>query len=171
LDLAAQILKVDIRDLGLRGLPLDPQSGSIPRKDILRYMIGLDKQIWIRPLNKTNTFFVSCQYFGQWVPDHDRRMRQAALLYPSLKDYPKAKEFEHVFTLITNTMYLNGALQPQVACAYDIRGAILVQPSISYLLEPFRFLLQYSAIQGSFTNFGFFRDRDQVSFIFTYLLN
>lgn len=171
LDLAADLLGVDIRYLGLRGLPLNPKSGSIPRKDILRYMLGFDKQIWIRPLNKKNTFFLAGQYFGQWVPDYDARMRQAALIYPSLKDYPEVKEFEHVLTLLANTVYLNGNLQPQIAVAYDVRGAVLVQPSIHIVREPFRFMVQYNAIQGAFTNFGFFRDRDQVAFIFTYLLN
>ncbi len=171
LDLLHGLLGLDIRDVGLKGLPLNPQSGTIPRKDILRYMIGVDKQIWVRPLNKLSTFFVSCQYFGQWVRDYDSRMRQAALVYPSLKDYPKVKEFDHVFTAMLNTTYLSGKLQPQIAAAYDPRGAILIAPSVNYIFDPFRFMVQYSAIQGTFTNFGFFRDRDQISFIFTYLLN
>jgi hypothetical protein len=44
-------------------------------------------------------------------------------------------------------------------------------PSLNYIFEPFRFMIQYSAVAGSFTNFGFFRDRDQITFIFSYLLN
>lgn len=52
LDLFAQVLGLDIRDLGLKGIPIEPGSGRIPRKDILRYMFGFDKQIWIRPLNR-----------------------------------------------------------------------------------------------------------------------
>lgn len=171
LDFLAGVLPVDIRKLGLKGLPLNPKSGSIPRKDMLRYMAGFDKQFWIRPLNKVNTFFLSCQYFGQWVPDYDDRMRQGALIYPSLKDYPKVKEFEHVFTAMLNTLYMSGNLQPQMAVAYDVRGACLIQPSINVIYEPFRVMLQYSAIQGAFTNFGVFRDRDQVSLILTYLLD
>ncbi len=171
LDFLAGVLPVDIRKLGLKGLPLNPRSGSIPRKDILRYMVGFDKQVWIRPLNKTNTFFLSGQYFGQWVPDYDGRMRQEALIYPSLKDYPKVKEFEHVFTAMLNTLYLSGTIQPQIAFACDVRGAWLVQPSVNMIYEPFRIMLQYSAIQGAFTNFGVFRDRDQVSLMLSYLLN
>jgi len=171
LNFLAGVLPVDIRKLGLRGLPLNPRSGSIPRKDILRYMVGFDKQFWIRPLNKLNTFFLSGQYFGQWVPDYDSRMRQESLMYPSLKDYPRVKEFEHVLTAMLNTLYLSGNLQPQIAMAYDVRGAWLIQPSINVICEPFRIMLQYSAIQGAFTNFGVFRDRDQVSLILSYLLN
>jgi hypothetical protein len=47
----------------------------------------------------------------------------------------------------------------------------MFQPQIGFLREPFRFLVQYSGIYGSFTSLGFFRDRDQISFVFTYLLN
>ncbi len=171
LDLAADLLGIDIRKMGLDGLPLNPQSGRIPKKNILRYMIGVDKQMWIRPLNRTNTFFFSLQYFGQWVPDFDDRMRQGVPIYPDWLVFPKVKETEHVFTAIINTMYRNGTITPQLALAYDIRGAWLIQPSVNFIREPFRFMLQYSAIEGNFTNFGAFRDRDQITFVLTYLLN
>jgi hypothetical protein len=58
-----------------------------------------------------------------------------------------------------------------MVAAYDVRGAWLLQPSVNLVREPFRFMLQYSAILGSFTGFDVFRDRDQVSFIFNYLMN
>jgi hypothetical protein len=70
-----------------------------------------------------------------------------------------------------NTSYMSGRLTPQTVVAYDVRGAWLVMPSLNYIFEPFRFMIQYSAVAGSFTNFGFFRDRDQITFIFSYLLN
>jgi hypothetical protein len=171
LDFAAELFGIDIRDLGLNGLPVNPQSGTIPEKNILRYMIGLDKQMWIRPLNRTNMFFVSLQYFGQWVPDYDKRMRQALQLYPSPVDFAGLRENEHVFTALVNTMYRKGTLNPQIALAYDVRGAWLVQPQVNFIREPFRLMIQYSAIAGQFTNFGAFRDRDQITFILTYLLS
>ena len=171
LDFLAGVLPVDLRDLGLNGIPINPQSGSVPRKNILRYMLGFDKSIWIRPLNKVNTFFISGQYFGQWVPDYDDRMKIPILVYPSLTKYAPVGEFEHVLTGMINTMYMKGNLQPQLAVAYDLRGAILLQPSVNFVWEPFRFMVQYSAIMGSFANFGFFRDRDQIAIIFTYLLS
>jgi hypothetical protein len=171
LDIVPDLLGVDIRDLGLNGLPLNPRSGEIPKKNILRYMIGMDKQFWIRALNKTNTFFLSLQYFGQWVPNYDDRMSQLAPLYPNVLVFPRLMETENVFTGILTTSYRNGTLTPQLALAYDVRGAWLVQPQINFIREPFRFLLQYSVIAGNFTNFGFFRDRDQITFTLTYLLN
>ena len=171
LDLAAEIFGIDIRDLGLDGLPINPQSGWIPKKNILRFLIGLDKQMWIRSLNKTNTFFFSLQYFGQWVPDYDERMAQPAPIYPDLIVFPGVKETEHIFTAVVSTMYRKGTIVPTMAVAYDVRGAWLVNPVVNFIREPFRFALQYSAIAGNFTSFGLFRDRDQISFIFTYLLN
>jgi hypothetical protein len=171
LDLIEEALGVDIRDFGLNGLPLNPQSGSVPRKDILRFMFGFDKNFWIRPLNKKSTFFTSAQYFGQWVPDYDGRMRQGALIYPSLKDYPKVKELEHIFTFLISTTYMKGNLLPQISGAYDVRGSAMIQPAVQYIWDPFRFMVQYTSILGAWTSLGFFRDRDQISFIVSYLLN
>jgi hypothetical protein len=171
LDLVRDALGVDIRDLGLRGLPLNPTSGSVPEKDMLKFMFGFDKNFWIRPLNKKSTFFASVQYFGAWVPDYDDRMRQGALIYPSLKDYPKVKEFEHTFTFLLSSTYMKGNLLPSLSGAYDVRGSAMIQPAVTYIWEPFRFMVQYTNIMGAWTSMGFFRDRDQISFIFTYLLN
>ncbi|MEW6439308.1 MAG: DUF1302 family protein [bacterium] len=180
IDSVGDLYDLNLTGLGLTGLPLNPHTASVPKKDILRYMIGLDKQVWVRPLNATTMFFVSLQYFGQWVPDYDKRMRQPLNLYPEdgntaklygILDFAAVRETEHVFTAIINTAYRKGTVTPQVAVAYDVRGTWLVQPSVNIIREPFRFMVQYSAIEGQFTNFGAFRDRDQISFILSYLLN
>jgi hypothetical protein len=171
ISLMSRIMGINLVDLNFTGIPLNPTGGTVPTKDILRYMIGLDKFLWIRPLNAINTFFVSLQYFGQWVPDYDPRMRQPLSIYPHPMDFAAVRETESTITAITNTSYLNGRLTPQLALAYDVRGAWLIQPSLAVLYEPFRFTIQYSAIEGAFTNFGAFRDRDQISFTFSYLLN
>jgi hypothetical protein len=153
------------------GLPGIPQTGEIPEKDFLRWMIGMDKNVWIRPLNKTNTFLISMQYFGQWVSDYDGRMKNAVPIYPNDTEFPAVREVEGTFTFLANTFYMNGKVTPQMVVAYDVRGAWLIQPSVNLLREPFRFMIQYSGIVGNFTGFGFFRDRDQITFILSYLLN
>ena len=82
--------------------------------------------------------------------------------------------YEWNFYRLDRTLALaerRGLTVPQVALAYDVRGAWLIQPSINLLWEPFRFMIQYSNIEGNFTSFGAFRDRDQVSFVVSYLLN
>jgi len=157
--------------LEIPGVPGIPQSGQVPEKHFLRYMIGFDKYLWIRPLNPRTTFMISGQYFGQWIPDYDARQRQLLSLYPDPLHFAGLKETEHTFTFLARTNYMNGVINPQVVVAYDVRGAWLFMPSIMFLHEPFRFNIQYSGVYGTFTNFGAFRDRDQISFMFTYLLN
>ncbi len=157
--------------LPIPGLEALPAQGHKTERDILRWMIGLDKNLWIRKLNPTQTFLVSMQYFGQWISNWDDRISMAAAIYPDELNYPSVRETESTFTLLTNTSYLSGKLTPQIVVAYNVRGAWMFQPQIGFLREPFRLLVQYSGIYGSFTSLGFFRDRDQISFIFSYLLN
>ncbi len=193
LPLPAPILDVlalggtDLRSVGLFGLPLSPQSGPIPVKDSLNWMIGFDKQLWIRALNKKNMWLLSCQYFGKWWPDWDPKQYTAVplagIFYPGLTNgitgepipdgthYPTVKEFSTIFTALLNTTYMNGMLNPQLAIAYDVVGAWLFLPSVEYVREPFRVKLQYGGIVGQFDGFGLFRDRDQISINFAYLLN
>jgi hypothetical protein len=157
--------------LPIPGLEALPAQGHKTERDILRWMIGFDKSLWIRKLNKTQTFFLSMQYFGQWISNYDDRIKNAVTIYPSTEEYASVKEVEGTFTFLMNTSYMSGQLTPQLVLAYDARGAWMFQPQIGFLREPFRFLIQYSGIYGSFTNFGFFRDRDQISFVVSYLLN
>ena len=186
LSAAASVLGVDPRSLGLNGLPRNPESGPIPTIDVFRWMIGFDKQVWIRPMNKTSMFFVSMQWFGTFYPDHDDNLAAPAPIpdkflpvtnsitgdpIPDYTQYPSIKQMENIFTALIATNYLKGSLTPQLACAYDMRGAWLVLPSVQYVREPFRFGLQYAAVVGNFVSFGAFRDRDQIAFTFAYLLN
>ena len=157
--------------ISIPGLPGLPANGTIPKKNMLKWMIGLDKNIYIRPLNPTKAFFISCQYFGTWVEDYDDRMRMPLAIYPDSSHYPLIKEVENLFTGVITTEYLHGSLAPTVAVFYDVRGAWLVSPMVNYIFEPFRFMIQYTSVMGNFTGIGAFRDRDQISFIFTYLLN
>jgi hypothetical protein len=157
--------------IGLDRIPVNPVSGWIPKKNFLKYMIGFDKNVWIRALNKKSTFIFSAQYFGSWCQDYDERMTQGIPLYPDDDRFPKVYELEQTFTFGTGTSYLNGNLSPGFSLGYDVRGAFLIGAGASYIWGPFRFGIQYSAIQGNFTSFGVLRDRDQISFTFAYLLN
>jgi hypothetical protein len=195
LDALAVFAGEDPRSFGFFGIPVGNESGNIAKRDILRWMIGFDKQIWMRKLNKTSMFFTSFQYFGQWIQDH----RDDTLLpvpdpnqfVPSdgrapgpytinsitgepVIDYtilPHIKKTEHTITMLINTSYLKGNLTPQFACAYNFRGIWLFLPSINYIREPFRFGIQYAGIVGNWVDFGIFRDKDQIAFTFAYLLN
>jgi hypothetical protein len=187
LDALAVVAGQDVRSFGFFGIPVSPQSGNIAKRDILRWMIGFDKQVWARWLNKTSMFFTSFQYFGQWVQNHQEDMVVPAVIpdyfvrntvnsitgepVPDYTHFPHIKKTEHVFTGLITTNYRKGTITPQMAMAYDLRGAWLLLPSINFIREPFRFGLQYAAIVGNYTGFGLFRDRDQISLTLTYLLN
>jgi len=153
------------------GIPGLPANGEIPKKDMLKWVIGLDKNIWIRPLNHKRTFMVSLQYFGTWVQDYDERMRVPLALYPDATQFTSAKEVEGMFTFLVNTDYYGGDIIPQMVVAYDARGVFMFQPSVNFILEPFRIMVQYSGIVGNMAGFGAYRDRDQITFIFSYLFN
>ena len=153
------------------GVPGLPANGEVPKKDMLKWAIGLDKNFWIRPLNPKRTFFVSMQYFGTWVQDYDERMRQPLALYPDPLNFTAAKEIDGIFTFLVNTDYKSGDVIPQMVLAYDIRGVWLLQPSVNFIFEPLRFMVQYTGIVGNMAGFGAFRDRDQITFILSYLLN
>ena len=105
------------------------------------------------------------------IVNYDPRIKQPVNIYPDPNEYASVKEVETTFTFLATTSYMSGRLVPQLVVVYDVRGAWMFQPQINFLQEPFRFLIQYSGIYGSFTNFGFFRDRDQISFVVSYLLN
>ncbi len=187
LDALAVFAGQDLRSLGFFGIPLNPKGGNIAKRDVLRWMIGFDKQLWVRKLNKTSMFFTSFQYFGQWIQKHNPNtilpVAIPDMFVPGvvngitgqrihdLTHFPHIKRTEHIITGLISTNYSNGTIVPQMAAAYDLRGVWLLIPSISYIREPFRFGLQYAGIVGNYVSFGAFRDRDQISFTLTYLLN
>ena len=92
-------------------------------------------------------------------------------LYPDATNYHSRKGTRGHLHLSVNTDYYGGDIVPQMVVAYDARGVFMFQPSVNYIFEPFRFMIQYSGIVGNMVGFGAFRDRDQITFIFSYLLN
>jgi len=145
------------------------ESGNIPKKNVFRYVLGVDRNFWIRPLNSRQMFSVSAQYFGQWITGYDDRQRQPVPEYPDRTNWADIKEYEQTLTLILSTTYRNGTIVPQMVTAYDPRGVWMVAPGVNFIYEPLRFRIQYSMIAGQFTGLGFFRDRDQLSFMLTLL--
>lgn len=143
--------------------------GTIPERDVIRYMIGIDKFQWIRFLNPNSTFFISLQYFGQYMRDHSDDIFQAVPLPPDGGSYPKVKEYEHTFTGLISSPFRQGALEPQLAVVFDVRNTWMFQPQVNFKFDPWRFMLQYSTICGERTSFGHFKDRDQITGILTYV--
>lgn len=139
-------------------------TGDIPKKDFVRFSVGLDKNLWIRPLNEKSTFLLSFQYFGQYIKNYEKGISAPVPKFPNPMDYVSIKKYEQTLTFLMNTTYMNGNLTPELVIGYDPRGAWLLMPSIQYqFFDRFRAKVQYGGILGKFTGFGFLRDRDQIS--------
>lgn len=54
--------------------------------------------------------------------------------------------------------------------AYDPRGPWLVLPQVNFIFEPWRLTIQYAYADGpDDVSFGFYKDRDQISFTLSLL--
>ncbi|MEC7816434.1 MAG: DUF1302 family protein [Pseudomonadota bacterium] len=97
--------------------------------DVLRYVIGADKNIFIPALNESQAFLFSGQIFGQHILDHEREQRT----------YGEAgiPDWEHNWTatLLIKGFYMNGRLSPQLITAHDFRAqATALAPSVEWLV-------------------------------------
>ena len=162
-----------------------PGVGDLPNKNIMRWMIGLDRNVWIRWLNPENTFYFSAQYFHTNIFSYDRDLAYALpsstsyltvnpdpLFLAADYHYIPRKNDEITLTYLVNTLLYHGTIQPQVFGAYDTRGANAIVPSISYQWGTnWFFTLKYAVIFGTYANIGLFQDRDQLLFRIQYNLS
>ena len=175
-------------DLPWPGLPQPGtySGGTIPERDILRWMVGLDKFFWLRALNRTNTFLISGQWFSQLVLDWDESLGYPIATAPDdileqseidqllyAFNFSNRHRLESNFTLLLSTMYWNGRLIPEVVTIYDARGAWYVQPKLTVGIGPWRISVMYNTTIGKMADLGVgvYRDRDQVAFKVTYQID
>ena len=74
-------------------------------------------------------------------------------------------------TLLITTSYSGGRIVPAFGMFYDWQGAMVFQPGLQLVRDPFRFIVDYTMLYGDATGqFGAVRDRDnvrmQVEFVF-----
>jgi hypothetical protein len=139
-------------------------TGTVPEKDVFRYMIGLDKSFWFRLINDTSMINLYLQYFAESYQDYDSRMKIPVNDYPS-GAFIKQPRYDQKITLVTSTTYMSGTLTPQLAMIYDPRGAFLYIPSIEKSFHPWIFKLSYYGITGhDDVSVAILKDRQQVSF-------
>jgi hypothetical protein len=69
---------------------------------------------------------------------------------------------------------MSGKINPALAFFYDWGGAIVVQPQVTFLHDPFRFAIDYSFLTANKLKAGsgisLLRDRDNVQFRFEYVI-
>ena len=98
--------------------------------DVVRFVVGADKNFFIRALNKDRAFLISGQIFGQYLLDHE--LGQATLGKVGMPDWEK----NHIATLLVKGWWMNDRLSPQVIMAHDFRaGATVISPSIDWLIS------------------------------------
>jgi hypothetical protein len=73
-------------------------------------------------------------------------------------------------TLLITTAYSGGRIVPYLGMFYDWQGAMVVQPGVQLVRDPFRFITDYTIVDGNPTGqFGAVRDRDNIRFQIEYV--
>ena len=108
------------------------------KSDVIRYVIGLDRDTFIPFLNRNKAFLFSAQLFGQHLLDHELEATPASLAgipgfgkagIPDWKDSWTA-------TLLMKGWYMQNRLSPQILTAYDFNGGTaVISPSIDWLID------------------------------------
>jgi hypothetical protein len=188
----------DITARPIQGNDVCRLTGGTRRGDSLNAAFGIDVNQFIRVLNPGQTFFISTQFFykhlfgaidrkpvpgripmdGEVLPvtEADFVVAQGGLspfgaVEPALIKQP-TDTFLH--TLFITTSYRSGTVNPAFVAFYDWGGALVWQPSITFIYDPFRFSVDYSILQAGTLKAGsgvsLLRDRDSVQFRFEYVI-
>lgn len=98
--------------------------------DVFRYVIGADKNVFIRALNPNRAFLLSTQLFGQHLLDHETQ--SGALGKVGMPDW----KTNWIATFLLKGWWLNDRLSPQILAAHDFRAhSTVVAPSIDWLID------------------------------------
>lgn len=97
---------------------------------VIRYVVGADRNTWIRALNKSKAILFSAQVFGQHILDHE--LFDGPLGKVGMPDWKN----NWIATLLVKSWYKNDLISPQVLTAYDVRAqAAVVEPSLDWLIS------------------------------------
>ncbi|VAX03550.1 putative cox2 cytochrome oxidase subunit 2, partial [hydrothermal vent metagenome] len=106
--------------------------------NVLRYVIGWDRDTFIPFLNKNKAFLFSAQLFGQHILDHELVDTPGSLA--GLPGFTKAGipdwKDNWTMTFLVKGWYMQNRLSPQIISAYDFRaGTAVIAPSIDWLID------------------------------------
>lgn len=178
--------------------PGRPLRGPRRRGDSVNFVLGVDLNQFIRFLNPHQSFFISTQFFYKHLInaadpgkiEFGNFMVEDGEVLPVPREFVQPQGFsdfyatEPVFvrqptdqflqTLLINTSYFSSQVNPQILLFYDWGGAILFQPGVTFLRDPFRFTIDYTLIEASTLKGGsgvaLLRDRDNIQFRIEYVL-
>lgn len=152
-----KVMAVNFSSSNAGNLLSDHPSGTLKRDEI-KYVIGWDRNTWIRCLNKKATCFLSAQAFLTHVLNFE----------PGLSNGGTLAATETIFTALWNSSYISGKLTPQVYWAYYLRGnSHAMGPSLNYLITDHWAVkaganIVWAADKGTDLNFGSSMNNDEV---------
>ena len=168
---------------GYRQVGIDPATGSpllsyendIAHSHVVRWVLGIDINRYIRALNPQQSFIISGQMFGTHIVDFNDTSLASVGPYgfghfaipvsePSRQNQSLVNIDQHQFvnTLSISTSFRSGVIKPQLVFFYDWQGSWLVQPGITLTRDPFRLTIQYNYLDGQYNGIGLLRDRDNL---------
>lgn len=107
---------------------LEPELYS--ENDVFRFVVGLDKNVFIRSINPTRAFLLSAQLFGQQIQDHVTQ--KATLGTVGMPDW----EQNFIATFLIKGWWLSDRLSPELIMAHDFKaGATVFAPKIDWLIN------------------------------------
>lgn len=99
-------------------------------KDVIRYVVGWDRDIFIRPINRYKAFLLSTQVFGQHILDHELDAGPGYIR--GMPDW----ENNWIITALFKGWWMQNRLSPQLLGAYDIGAqALVLSPSVDWLIN------------------------------------
>ena len=107
---------------------LDPRLFS--DSDVVRWVVGWDRETFIRFLNPNRAFLLSAQVFGQHLLDHE--LIQTAAGPAGFVDW----DDNYLFTFLIQGRYRNDRLQPRLLMAYDTEAeAGVIGPAVDWIVN------------------------------------
>ncbi|RME65115.1 MAG: DUF1302 domain-containing protein, partial [Alphaproteobacteria bacterium] len=114
------------------------QARLFSESNVVRYVIGWDRDTFIPFLNRTKAFLFSAQLFGQHILDHE--LVDTAGSAAGLPGFTKAGmpdwQNNWIATLLIKGWYKQNTISPQIITAYDFRAkAAAIAPSVDWLIN------------------------------------
>ncbi len=169
-------------------------TGGRRLRDSVNAVLGWDANFWLRAVNPGATFFLTTQVFFKHIldaagsrvyqpdgtPNPDREVlpvidtllpRLGVPLQPVFVSQPRTSVLQ---TLALSTTYYSGRIVPVFALFYDWGGALVYQPGLTFLHDPFRFSVDYSILDAHRLKGGsgisLLKDRDNIQFRLEYTI-
>jgi hypothetical protein len=161
---------------------------TVQRKDSFNFAVGWDANLTARWLNPSDTIFLTSQVFWRHIFDYSGATAvcpSCAVGYP----VPEPNNDQRVVplpqdtilqTLAIATTYItkvpatdvNLQVTPGFATFYDWQGMLLFQPSMRFVRDPWRLIVDYTTINSGVFRapLGLVRDRSNVRFQIEYVL-